>query len=502
MSHDKGPTGAPLELDLSIRGDRWPWEFANPSAEARGAFSGTLDVHDKEGHLSLAGDARILDLQATGKALTGDTMKLDAVSAIWKVDRAGGMWTADRLDVTSAVGTIKARGAMPPSDGNEAHLEGHLDLASLARQIPRTLRLRDDIHLDKGSVQLTADIKGDASGGGQSIQATAKLADLAASRAGQTLTFRDPATLTARLNRKAESLDLEQLDVQTPFLQASGRGDLDRGITVTATIDLKAGADRLRDWVDLGNVQLAGQGKLEARYRRIVNRFEAGGNAELKGLVLKGLPVVEEFRRDRLIATAGAKGGAAPSGMPTSLQDLSLAGEGDAEKLKVTSRLDQVTGVTTIDAQARSQLAISGKKQAAEATLKARWGEKDVVLDPISVSLTPVVGPGGQFLPSDPARWSGKGRYDIGKDELTLAVDPGTPAATGDEPRALAHASAGRQPQDSKCGLGRGEPGGRRRQAAAAEEGRPAADGRIAERAGPGAAGRGGMGPRGQGAAH
>ena len=104
MSHDKGPTGAPLELDLSIRGDRWPWEFANPSAEARGAFSGTLDVHDKEGHLSLAGDARILDLQATGKALTGDTIKLDAVSAVWKVDRAGGIWTADRLDVTSAGG--------------------------------------------------------------------------------------------------------------------------------------------------------------------------------------------------------------------------------------------------------------------------------------------------------------------------------------------------------------------------------------------------------------
>ena len=246
------------------------------------------------------------------------------------------------------------------------------------------------------------------------------------------MTFRDPATLTARLNRKAESLDLEQLDVQTPFLHSdrvaatstAGSPSPRRSTSRRERIGSATGSTSAR-------CELAGQGKIEARYQRIVNRFEAGGNAELKGLVLKGLPVVEEFRRDRLIATAGAKGGAAPSGMPTSLQDLSLAGEGDAEKLKVTSRLDQVTGVTTIDAQARSQLAISGKKQDAEATLKARWGEKDVVLDPISVSLTPVVGPGGQFLPSDPARWSGKGRYDIGKDELTLAVDPGTPATTG-----------------------------------------------------------------------
>ena len=32
-------------------------------------------------------------------------------------------------------------------------------------------------------------------------------------------------------------------------------------------------------------------------------------------------------------------------------------------------------------------------------------------------------GPGGQFLPGETKRWSGKGRYDIGKDELTIAAD-------------------------------------------------------------------------------
>ena len=188
--------------------------------------------------------------------------------------------------------------------------------------------------------------------------------------------------------------------------------------------------------------------------------------------------------------------------MPTSLQDLSLTGEGDAEKLKVTALLDQVTRVTTIDARARSQLAISGKKQDAEATLKARWGEKDVVLDPISVAFTPVVGPGGQFLPSDPARWSGKGRYDIGKDELTLAVDPGTPAATGTN-LALSptQVRAGNLKTPSAAWVEASLAGDVAR-LLPPKEGRPAADGRIAERPGPGAAGRGGMGPRGQGAAH
>lgn len=431
MSHDKSPGGAPLELDLSILGDRWPWQLSKDSIDAQGVFSGTLEVHEKEGNRSLAGDARILDLVATGTALTGDTLKLDTVSAAWKVDAAGEVWNADRLDLTSAVGTIKARGSFPPSAGKGAQLEGMLDLAALARQVPRTLRLRDGLRIEKGSVRLAAEITGDASGGGQAIRATAKLADLSASHGGQVLTFRDPATIEARLNRKADSLELEQLDVQTPFLTASGRGDLDKGIGVTATIDLKAGAERLREWVDLGDVELAGQGKVEARYRRIVNRFEASADAELRGLVLKGLPVVEEFRRDRLVGTASAGGGATPSGMPASLHDLSVSGEGDAESLKLTLALDQVTRITTIDANGRTRLTISGKKQDAAGSLRALWGEQDVVLDPISVALTPVVGPGGQFLPSDPARWSGKGRYDIGKDELTIATDPGTTAAMG-----------------------------------------------------------------------
>ncbi len=430
MSRKKGDGGLPEDLDLSIKGDRWPWVYSSPKVAARGAFGGTIEVQEKSGDLSLTSDAKLLDLHATGAALSGDELHLDTVGLACKLDRRDGTWTADRLDVTSAIGTIKASGSYPPAGDRGGHLEGNLDLAALARQVPRTLHLRDDLRVDKGTVSLRADVTGDPGGAGQTIHATANLSDLTATHGTQTLTFRDPATLVARLNRQQESLTLEQLDVQTPFLKATGKGDLDRGINVTATIDLGAATQRLRDWVELGPVELAGQGKVDAHYRRLVNRFEASASAEFTGLSASGLPAIETFRRNRVVAALKATGGAEPSGVPSSLHDFSLTAKGDGEDLKLGATLDQAAAVLSANATGRIELLVNGKKQNAEATLQARWSKAEVTLDQILLSLAPVVGPGGQFLPSEPMRWSGKGKYEIAKDELTIVADGEKPGAS------------------------------------------------------------------------
>ena len=78
------------------------------------------------------GDAQVLGLHATGSALSGDELHLETVTAIWKAGRKDGNWTADRLDVTAPVGTIKASGSFPPVNDRGTHLEGNLDLAALA----------------------------------------------------------------------------------------------------------------------------------------------------------------------------------------------------------------------------------------------------------------------------------------------------------------------------------------------------------------------------------
>ena len=223
MSHDKGPTGAPLELDLSIRGDRWPWEFANPSvAGPRG-----LQRHPRrprQGRTSLARRGR-QDPRSPGDGQGTHGRHAEARRGVGGLEgRPGRGRTGPPIGWTSRPrwGRSRPGGPSRPPAATRRTSKAISTSPPWPGKSPGPSACATTFSLEKGSVQLTADIKGDASGGGQSIRATAKLADLAASRAGQTLTFRDPATLIARLNRKAESLELEQLDVQTPFLNASG----------------------------------------------------------------------------------------------------------------------------------------------------------------------------------------------------------------------------------------------------------------------------------------
>jgi translocation and assembly module TamB len=427
MSHEKRARGVPENLALTILADRWPWVFSTEGLKASGGLTGKIEVEDRLDQLALRGDTRVMDLMTSGDRLSGDQLKLNLVSLAWDIDRKDDIWTARRLDVTTPMGTVNASGNYPPAGDRGAHVDSNIDLAALSRQLPRTLRLREDLHLEKGAIELRADVASDAGKATQTISASARLTDLSARHGSQRLVFRDPATLDAKLHRQADALTLDQLDVKTPFLTATGRGDLDRGIAVSAVVDLGAGSQRLREWIDLGQVELAGQGKIDAGYRRIVNRFEASAGAEFKGLDLKGLPTVESFHRDLLTANFKAAGGAGTSGLPSSLQDLTLTAGGDAESLSVTAARDAVAGTIKALAKGSTRLVVSGKKQTAEAVVQSQWGDTEITFDPITVSLTPVVGPGGQFLPSDPLRWSGKGSYQRAKDVFRIVSSPQQP---------------------------------------------------------------------------
>ena len=113
----------------------------------------------------------------------------------------------------------------------------------------------------------------------------------------------------------------------------------------------------------------------------------------------------------------------AASGLPTSLHELRLNGQGDLDQVTLNASRDQASGGIAIDARAQTQFVAAGKKQQAESAIQAHWSDKEISLDEILVSLVPIVGPGGLFLPSEPKRWSGRGGYDIAKDELTITAD-------------------------------------------------------------------------------
>ncbi len=438
MSRDKESGGLPEDLNLAIRGERWPVVFSNPRLNARCAFSGAIDVRHAGGELRLEGDTHLLDVQAGGPALAGDELHWAEVTAAWIVGRGHGVWSADHLDIGLPVGSLKASGAFPPDRDRGAHVAARLDLAGLARQLPRTLHLRDDLTLEQGSLELQADASGDVDKAGQLIAATARLTDLAARLGSRELSFRDPANFRARLHRQSGRMEVEQLDVQTPFLTAQGRGDLDRGVDVSAVIDLEAASRRLHDWLDLGRIDLAGKGTVQATYQHSSGRYALDASTEFRGLKIAGAPVVETFQRDTIAGKLKAAGPAADSGLPTRLDELSISARSGVDDIRIGASRDASGSLARFEAFARTQLVAAGKKQQVNATMQARWGDAEVTLDPIALVIEPVVGPGGQFLPGEPSRWSGKGTYHLTRDELAITADP-QPA--GSRPLALAPAT-------------------------------------------------------------
>ena len=394
--------------------------------KASGVFTGTIAALTKSKHLEVEGDAKLAELSATGTALSGDEVRLDSVTLGLKLDQADRVWTADRLDVATSVGNLSAKGSYPLARDRGSRVEGNLDLAALAGQIPRTLRLRKDLHVEKGTLTFQAEINGQADQSGQTINVKAGLSDLAARRGSQSLSFRDPATLAALLHRRSDGITLEQLDITTPFLTATGRGDLDRGVNVLAQVDLDALSKRLHEWLETGGLALAGQGKIDARYQRVEGRFETTASAEFKGLAATGLPGIESLRRDKLIASLKAKGGCSPAGLPASLQELSLTARGDGEELNVTASGDQATGVNSARLKGRVEHLLRGSRQNTELTIGAAWNDKELTLAPIELASTPVVGPGGRFLPSEPR--AGRARGNTTSPPTSSRSSPPMPA--------------------------------------------------------------------------
>ncbi len=186
------------------------------------------------------------------------------------------------------------------------------------------MQLRDGLRVEQGTAQLNADLVSDPDGQTQIGNVTAKVTDLSARRGSKTLTLRDPATLIAKIRLRQTELQLQRLEVQTPYLKVSGQGDLDRGIAVSATVDLAAFREQLQDWIDLRNVDLAGTGKLDGRYRRDGGLYKASASASFRDLRVGGLSLETTLGRKEVTLNAEASGPMASSGWPTDYRALSL----------------------------------------------------------------------------------------------------------------------------------------------------------------------------------
>jgi hypothetical protein len=149
------PSGAPPDLLVSLASRTWPIAIETEAMKALGQFEGSLRFQRKTGEWSSDGRATLGGLDATGRLLAGDHLRLDRVVGDWDLSANAGAVKVRRLDVSSPLGVIKADGTHPAPPGEPARFEGTLDLAALARQLPHALRLPEGVSLDEEPLGLT-----------------------------------------------------------------------------------------------------------------------------------------------------------------------------------------------------------------------------------------------------------------------------------------------------------------------------------------------------------
>ncbi len=423
FSREQAELSGGRDLTLSLKAARWPWTLANSVIQSRGDLSGSIDGKLRSGRLQLAGDATITDLVAIGDLIGSDTIHLDTTRARWDLEGKDGAWTIEKLELTSPLGSLEGKGLVPARQGQGAWFQGTVDLAAVARQLPGTLRLREDLRVERGSARLRAELGSDLEGRREQWNVTGKVSDLVARQGQKKLTLPEPATLTAKLHREDGVTTLERLEVQTAFLNATGQGDLDSGIALAATVDLAAFRERFRDWIDPGPIAIGGQGKLDAHYRRQGDVFNAQVSGAFRQLSVDGLPLVDKIQQDELTFDGKLSGRTAPSGWPADWTDASFrAGSGQA--LVQAQAANDRAGHIAVSGRGQLPYQRNGRHERVEGELKAQWDQKTWEAERIALALVRVSEWGGGLGLDQTIHWSGKGRYDPNGDELTVESTP------------------------------------------------------------------------------
>jgi hypothetical protein len=436
----RAPEGTSPELALILSGRRWPVAVARAGIAARGRFEGRLEFHQGAGNRTVAGDAYLLDLDAAGPALAGDRLRLDRIGGAWDLSEAVGAWTVRRLDLSSPIGALKAEGTLTATPGATTRIQGHLDLAALARQLPHALRLRDGLTLERGLAQVRADIRSEAQG--QALDVEARISDLIARDAARAIALNDPATVSAQLTRKAGRIGVGRIAAKAAFLDVSGSGDLDRGVSVIGTLDLGRLQGQLRDLIDFGGLGLAGRALLSASYRRTGASYAGQLTTELHDLSLAGLSSAP-LGRDLVKLDCTASGPASETGLPGGWATVRLglkAADGAADL--TASRHDATIALTAV---ASGPIRLAARDGLAEGRFAGSWTGQALQIDEIRVGLRPVA-PGAQASspqavdamqlrvgprPVDPGAPAGsialaaRGRFDTATGDLVLGPLPG-----------------------------------------------------------------------------
>lgn len=216
------------DLDFDVSLQNWPIVSKIEGVDLSAAVGGDFSIRRTDGRWLSAGSLRGHELKATWKPLQGDDLVLADLAAEWSIAGAPGGWSIDRLEATCPLGRLSAVVPDLAEVSRSARIEGQVDLAALARQLPHAFDLDRATSIEAGMARFVVVSRPDGDRAAWSVDAN--LADIA--WRGQDGIHRlegSPISLAGRATYHPEGrrFELAELALATHYGAIRGRGRLE-----------------------------------------------------------------------------------------------------------------------------------------------------------------------------------------------------------------------------------------------------------------------------------
>jgi len=315
----------------------------------------------------------------------------------------------------------------------EYKLDGHADLAQIARRLPQTLQIREDTEITAGQIDLAVISRREAAGMTWSGNIGAN--KLAANSGGRALTWSNPLSIQFDTHESKNGLVLDRAQCTSSFLQVEAAGSID-DLTASATFDLARLTAELRQFSDLGGGQLAGRGQAQLAWKRGENnRFASAAQFQSQGFQYTAAGG-NAWKEDNLVAKLDLDGELHGQALKRiDRAELTVDAGGEKLQARLTEPVSEpMSAAWTLDCSWQGQLnnwsrrletcaGITGWDLAGAGSMQASLAcsTKSIELAQSKGQFAQLRAWGhGCFITEPSATLSGTGRWDLGKSRLEL----------------------------------------------------------------------------------
>ncbi|CAK8718980.1 MAG: hypothetical protein CDV28_13416 [Candidatus Electronema aureum] len=192
--------------------------------QGTGKLSANIKIEGAaNGSLTLRGPVAFNEVDLSGGVLGEDNPRFSQLSLDLDLKKEGSNWQFPALKMVSDFGSLSLQCAYS-GESFQGSGEGKIDLSLLLAQFPHLFKIREDLRLDRGELNLSAELAKEK--GKLRINADVAANSLSGRQNGESFAWEHPLRLHLAGSLENQEPEIENITLAAPFLNIEGRGNL------------------------------------------------------------------------------------------------------------------------------------------------------------------------------------------------------------------------------------------------------------------------------------